>query len=95
MALFFGLQYIHTVNIGDSGFLVIRDDAVLYHSPAQQRGFNTPYQLQNSGGETLNDAEVSTVASMTSVVQFGQGEFTDNCSCISLKHFAVRFIFLT
>ncbi|CAD5170492.1 unnamed protein product [Musa acuminata subsp. malaccensis] len=53
-------QYIHTVNIGDSGFLVVRDDAVLYHSPAQQRGFNTPYQLQNSG-ETLNDAEVKSM----------------------------------
>ncbi|THU65749.1 hypothetical protein C4D60_Mb05t06920 [Musa balbisiana] len=54
-------QYIHTVNIGDSGFLVVRDDAVLYHSPAQQRGFNTPYQLQNSVGETLNDAEVKSI----------------------------------
>ncbi|URE05474.1 stage II sporulation protein E, partial [Musa troglodytarum] len=50
-------QYIHTVNIGDSGFLVVRDNAVLHHSPAQQSGFNTPYQLQNSGGETPNDAE--------------------------------------
>ncbi|KAJ8506152.1 hypothetical protein OPV22_007038 [Ensete ventricosum] len=54
-------QYIHTVNIGDSGFLVVRDNAVLYHSPAQQRGFNAPYQLQNSGGDTPSDAEIKSM----------------------------------
>ncbi|KAL7097799.1 hypothetical protein ACP275_10G165600 [Erythranthe tilingii] len=32
-------------NVGDSGFLVIRNGDVVYRSPTQQRGFNCPYQL--------------------------------------------------
>ncbi|XP_065041559.1 probable protein phosphatase 2C 55 [Musa acuminata AAA Group] len=59
--LFLGSQYIHTVNIGDSGFLVVRNNEVFYHSPTQQLRFNRPYQLQKSGGETLNDAEIKSI----------------------------------
>ncbi|KAF2228947.1 protein serine/threonine phosphatase 2C [Viridothelium virens] len=32
-------------NLGDSGFLQLRQNAVRYHSPAQTHAFNTPYQL--------------------------------------------------
>ncbi|KAI3471726.1 hypothetical protein Pfo_028376 [Paulownia fortunei] len=35
-------------NVGDSGFLVIRHDNVIYQSPTQQRRFNCPYQLGNT-----------------------------------------------
>jgi protein phosphatase PTC7 len=34
-----------TANIGDSGFLHIRDGGILAHSEEQQYGFNAPYQL--------------------------------------------------
>lgn len=36
---------LHTANLGDSGFLVVRDKALLYKSTEQEHGFNTPYQL--------------------------------------------------
>ncbi|XP_022775283.1 probable protein phosphatase 2C 80 isoform X1 [Durio zibethinus] len=36
---------IHAVNLGDSGFIVIRDGCTVFHSPVQQHGFNCPYQL--------------------------------------------------
>lgn len=38
---------LHAVNLGDSGFMVIRKGAVIYRSPIQQYVFNHPYQLGN------------------------------------------------
>ncbi|KAL0082750.1 phosphatase 2C-like domain-containing protein [Phycomyces blakesleeanus] len=34
-----------TCNVGDSAFLLIRDQKVVYESPSQQHYFNCPYQL--------------------------------------------------
>ncbi|KAI8075165.1 phosphatase 2C-like domain-containing protein [Gongronella butleri] len=34
-----------TCNLGDSAFLLIRDQKVVYESPSQQHYFNCPYQL--------------------------------------------------
>ncbi|CAA0817291.1 Probable protein phosphatase 2C 55 [Striga hermonthica] len=39
-------QNLHAVNIGDSGFIVIRDGRTVFESPVQQHGFNCPYQLE-------------------------------------------------
>ncbi len=36
---------IHTANIGDSGFVVVRRGEVVHKSEEQQHYFNTPYQL--------------------------------------------------
>ncbi|KAJ7981852.1 Protein phosphatase 2C family protein [Quillaja saponaria] len=38
------------VIVGDSGFLVFRENSVLIRSPVQQKSFNCPYQLGNSSG---------------------------------------------
>ncbi|GMI95523.1 hypothetical protein like AT4G16580 [Hibiscus trionum] len=38
---------LHAVNMGDSGFMVIRGGAAVYKSPIQQHSFNAPYQLGN------------------------------------------------
>ncbi|KAJ4974349.1 hypothetical protein NE237_007523 [Protea cynaroides] len=38
---------LHFANVGDSGFVVIRGDSVIYGSPIQQRRFNCPFQLGN------------------------------------------------
>ncbi|XVF53104.1 hypothetical protein PTKIN_Ptkin05aG0072800 [Pterospermum kingtungense] len=38
---------LNAVNLGDSGFMVMRQGAVIYRSPTQQYSFNTPYQLGN------------------------------------------------
>ncbi|XP_060650541.1 protein phosphatase PTC7 homolog fig [Drosophila nasuta] len=36
---------LHTANLGDSGFLVLRGGKVVHRSYGQHHGFNTPYQL--------------------------------------------------
>ncbi|XAR68455.1 Phosphoprotein phosphatase [Bertholletia excelsa] len=46
---------LHAVNVGDSGFILIRDGKVAYKSPTQQHGFNCPYQL----GNTKDDPSVA------------------------------------
>lgn len=32
------------LNLGDSGYLILRDNKVLFHSPVMQYRFNAPYQ---------------------------------------------------
>lgn len=36
---------IHTANLGDSGFIVVRHGEVVHKSEEQQHHFNTPFQL--------------------------------------------------
>ncbi|KAL3533664.1 hypothetical protein ACH5RR_007185 [Cinchona calisaya] len=38
-------DFLLAMNIGDSGFMVIREGIVVYQSPSQQKFFNCPYQL--------------------------------------------------
>ncbi|KAK9290756.1 hypothetical protein L1049_008932 [Liquidambar formosana] len=40
-------NWVHAVNLGDSGFMVFRDKKLRYQSPVQQHKFNVPYQLGN------------------------------------------------
>lgn len=40
-------DFLHAVNVGDSGFMVIREGKVVFQSPAMQKRFNCPYQLGN------------------------------------------------
>ncbi|KAI5657114.1 hypothetical protein M9H77_25907 [Catharanthus roseus] len=47
---------LHCVNVGDSGFLIIRDGKVVYESPRQQHRFNCPFQLGNSARSDTPDA---------------------------------------
>ena len=47
------------MNVGDSGFMLFRDEEMVYKSPVQQRGFNCPYQLGRSkGSDRPSSAEV-------------------------------------
>lgn len=39
-------QGLHAVNLGDSGFIVVRDGCTIFESTVQQHGFNFPYQLE-------------------------------------------------
>lgn len=51
---------LHATNLGDSGFAVIRGNAVLYRSPQQQKGFNFPYQLAaGTKGDPVSSSEAS------------------------------------
>ncbi|XP_042482317.1 probable protein phosphatase 2C 80 [Macadamia integrifolia] len=36
---------IHYASVGDSGFIVIRGEEIIFSSPSQQRRFNYPFQL--------------------------------------------------
>lgn len=44
----------NAINIGDSGFMVVRDEKIMFRTEEQQHGFNFPFQLgkvQGKGGE--------------------------------------------
>ena len=40
---------LHAANLGDSGFMVIRGDSIVFKSRTQQHSFNFPYQLGRGG----------------------------------------------
>jgi protein phosphatase PTC7 len=42
-------DHLHSANLGDSGFLIVRNGEVVFQSPQQQHHFNFPYQLGYSG----------------------------------------------
>lgn len=44
---------LHAINLGDSGFIVVRDGCTVFHSPVQQRGFNFTYQLASGDNGDL------------------------------------------
>lgn len=50
---------LHTANLGDSGFLVVRGGEVVHRSDEQQHYFNTPFQLSIAPpgveGDVLSD----------------------------------------
>ena len=53
---------LHVANLGDSGFVVVRDNKVVYKSQPQQQFHNCPFQLYMPGaghGHLPNDADVS------------------------------------
>ncbi|KAJ6808328.1 putative protein phosphatase 2C 55 [Iris pallida] len=55
-------QGIHAVNLGDSGFIVVRDGCTIFRSPVQQHDFNFTYQLESGNGSDLpSAAQVFTV----------------------------------
>ncbi|XP_004251474.1 probable protein phosphatase 2C 55 [Solanum lycopersicum] len=39
---------LYAVNLGDSGFMLVRHGSAIFKSPVQQHGFNFPYQLEGS-----------------------------------------------
>ncbi|ERN17541.1 probable protein phosphatase 2C 55 isoform X1 [Amborella trichopoda] len=44
---------LHAVNLGDSGFIVVRDGCTIFRSPVQQHNFNFTYQLESGNGSDL------------------------------------------
>ncbi|XP_049362857.1 probable protein phosphatase 2C 55 [Solanum verrucosum] len=53
-------QGLHAINLGDSGFMVIRDGCTVLKSPVQQHDFNFTYQLESggTGGDSPTSGEV-------------------------------------
>ncbi|KAE8656574.1 putative protein phosphatase 2C 55 [Hibiscus syriacus] len=52
-------QGLHAINLGDSGFMVIRDGSTIFRSPVQQHDFNFTYQLESgSNGDLPSSGQV-------------------------------------
>ncbi|CAA7393639.1 unnamed protein product [Spirodela intermedia] len=49
-------QGVHAVNLGDSGFIVVREGCTIFRSPVQQHDFNFTYQLESGNGSDLPSA---------------------------------------
>ncbi|GFP80883.1 probable protein phosphatase 2c 55 [Phtheirospermum japonicum] len=83
---------LRAANVGDSGFLVIRDGAVLYKSPAQQRSFNHPYQLgATSGCDGPSVAEeIEVRAEKGDVVVLGTDGLLDNAHATEISEIVCR-----
>ncbi|RDX63528.1 putative protein phosphatase 2C 55 [Mucuna pruriens] len=53
---------LHAINLGDSGFIVVRDGCTIFRSPVQQHDFNFTYQLESGNGADLpSSGEVFTI----------------------------------
>ncbi|KAG0592268.1 hypothetical protein KC19_1G238100 [Ceratodon purpureus] len=45
-------------NLGDSGFMLLRNGRAIFKSPVQQHQFNFPFQLESGGSDSPSAAEV-------------------------------------
>ncbi|XP_058222780.1 probable protein phosphatase 2C 55 isoform X1 [Rhododendron vialii] len=55
-------QGLHAINLGDSGFIVVRDGCTIFRSPVQQHDFNFTYQLESgNGGDLPSSGQVFTI----------------------------------
>ncbi|XP_031495180.1 probable protein phosphatase 2C 80 isoform X1 [Nymphaea colorata] len=55
-------QGVHAVNLGDSGFIVVRDGCTIFRSPVQQHDFNFTYQLESGNrGDLPSSGQVFTI----------------------------------
>ncbi|KAK7406657.1 hypothetical protein VNO78_08286 [Psophocarpus tetragonolobus] len=53
---------LHAINLGDSGFIVVRDGCTIFQSPVQQHDFNFSYQLERGNNADLpSSGEVFTI----------------------------------
>ncbi|XP_062102362.1 probable protein phosphatase 2C 80 isoform X2 [Humulus lupulus] len=53
---------LHAINLGDSGFIVVRDGCTVFRSPVQQHGFNFTYQLESgTDGDLPSSGQVFTI----------------------------------
>ncbi|XP_022976072.1 probable protein phosphatase 2C 55 [Cucurbita maxima] len=55
-------QGLHAINLGDSGFMVVRDGCTVFRSPVQQHDFNFTFQLESgNNGDLPSSGQVFTV----------------------------------
>lgn len=69
---------LHAANLGDSGFMVIRDGKLIFESPQQQHSFNFPFQL-GSYGDSLTSCEAFSLEVKTGdIIVAGSDGLLDN-----------------
>jgi len=56
-----GGKKLTAANLGDSGFMVLRDNQVLFRSEEMQHFFNFPYQLGTGHTTTAHDSQIITL----------------------------------
>ena len=62
LGLSFQAQGIHAINLGDSGFMVVREGCTIFRSPVQQHDFNFTYQLESgSNGDLPSSGQVCAI----------------------------------
>ncbi|XP_047329484.1 probable protein phosphatase 2C 55 [Impatiens glandulifera] len=86
---------LHAINLGDSGFMVIRDDCTVFKSPAQQHAFNRTYQLAaiGNGADLLSSAQVFSVPVIPEdVIIAGSDGLFDNLYSNEIASIAVNVI---
>ncbi|KAI3464986.1 hypothetical protein Pfo_021649 [Paulownia fortunei] len=55
-------QGLNAINLGDSGFMVVRDGCTVFRSPVQQHDFNFTYQLESgNAGDLPSSGQVFTI----------------------------------
>ncbi|KAJ7952974.1 putative Protein phosphatase 2c [Quillaja saponaria] len=53
---------LRAINLGDSGFIVVRDGCTVLRSPVQQHSFNFTYQLESgNGGDLPSSGDIFTI----------------------------------
>lgn len=57
-SLEFVIQGLQAANLGDSGFVLMRNGRTIFKSPVQQHQFNIPFQLESGGSDPPSAAEV-------------------------------------
>lgn len=73
---------LHAVNVGDSGFMLFRDNKCVYESPIRQHYFNCPLQLgtgSNDGPQSATEIKVK-VLRPGDVIVLGTDGLLDNVS---------------
>lgn len=85
----YGLQ---AVNLGDSGFLVVRNGRMIFKSPAQQHNFNYPFQLESYGaGDPVSAAELFVVeVAAGDVIITGTDGLFDNLYATEMESIVVQ-----
>ncbi|CAM6101009.1 unnamed protein product [Calypogeia fissa] len=49
---------LEAANLGDSGFVIVRNSRTIFKSPVQQHQFNIPFQLEHGGSDPPSAAQV-------------------------------------
>ncbi|KAK2991433.1 hypothetical protein RJ640_019079 [Escallonia rubra] len=78
-------NHLHAANLGDSGFLVIREGEVVYKSPIQQYEFNHPYQLGKNIPDWKKIEELKVPVKLGDIIVMGTDGLLDNLRPSDIK----------
>lgn len=75
------MQTLRVANVGDSGFVVVRDSTVVARSEPMIRGFNFPYQIGTDG----DDPEMAEVRTFGSPYYQWPEKSNEACICVNFS----------